>query len=103
MKFHKGNADIIKPFKLVQNDKTTPVDITGFTMTWTWKTREDTQPSGSPITGTITDAPNGLVEFKIPSTMLASEEKYVSYINAEGGLYNEDFKPINVQVVEGSA
>ena len=103
MRFYKGNADIIKPFALVQNDGVTPVDITGFTMTWTWKTRDDTQPTGSPITGTITDAPNGKVEFEIPSTMLASIEKYITFINASLAGYDEDFKPINVQVIKGSA
>jgi len=102
MRFYKGNADIIKPFALVQNDGVTPVDITGFTMKWFWLDREDVQPSGSPITGSITDAPNGKVEFTIPATMLASIGKYITYINANLATYNEDFKPINVQVVEGS-
>ncbi len=103
MRFYKGNADIIKPFALVKNDGVTPVDITNFAMTWTWKTRDDTQPSGSPITGNITDATNGKVEFEIPASMLAVIEKYITFINANLSGYDEDFKPINVQVVKGSA
>jgi hypothetical protein len=103
MKFHKGNASIIKPFKLVQADKTSAVDLTGRTLKWFWVDREDAQPSGSPITGVIQGDPTlGLVNFTIPATILSIEGKYISYINASQGAYNEDFKPINVQVVEGS-
>ncbi len=102
MRFHKGNADIIKPFALVQNDGVTPVDITGFTMKWFWLDREDVQPTGSPLTGSITDGTGGKVEFTLPVGLLAILGKYITYINGSIGAYNEDFKPINVQVVAGS-
>jgi hypothetical protein len=102
MRFYKGNEGVIKPFKLVKNDKTTAVDLTNLTVTWTWIDRDGNQPTGSPITGNVTDAVNGLVEFSIPATVLSTVGKYRSFINASGIGYNEDFKPINVQVVKGS-
>jgi len=103
MRFYKGNEAVIKPFKAVQNNKTTPVNLTGFTMKWFWTDRENTSPTGSPITATVTDATNGLFEFSIPATMLANLAKYITFINMSGIGYNEDLKPFNVEVVKGSA
>lgn len=102
MRFHKGNADIIKPFALKQEDGTTVIDITTYTVTWVWIDRDGNQPTGSPITGNKTTPTSGEVEFTIPSTMLASKAKYRTFINLATGGYNEDLDPFNVEVVEGT-
>lgn len=102
MRFYKGNESVIKPFKLVKADKKTPVDLTNLTVKWFWRDRDGTLLSTA-LTATVTDAPNGLCEFEITATYLANEWKGRTWINASGIGYNEDFKPINVEVVKGSA
>jgi hypothetical protein len=101
MKFFKSNEGMVKPFKITFNDGITPKPLAGLTIRWYFKARDDSAPTGSPITGSITDANNGLVEFTIPSGIFANLGKYRCNLNLDSGAgYEEDTDSFNVDVVE---
>jgi hypothetical protein len=101
MKFFQSNEGMVKPFKITKNDGISAKDITGLTIKWYFKARDDSAPTGSPITGSITDAVNGLVEFTIPAGIFANQEKYRCNLNLDSGAgYEEDTQSFNVEVVE---
>jgi hypothetical protein len=101
MKFFQDNEGMVKPFKITLNDGKTAKDISGLTIKWYFKARDDSAPTGSPITGSITDAGNGLVEFTIPTGIFDNLGKYRCNLNLDSGAgYEEDTQSFNVEVVE---
>jgi len=95
---------MVKPFKITQNDGSTAKDLTGLTIKWYFKDRDNNAPTGSPITGSITDAVNGLVEFTIPSGIFnTAPARYKSQLNLDSGSgYTEDTEPFNVDIDESA-
>ena len=60
-------------------------------------------PTGSPITGVISDAVNGLVDFTIPTGIFDNTGKYRCNLNLDSlAGYEEDTQSFNVEVVERS-
>ncbi len=104
MKFFQINEGMVKPFKITLNDGKTAKDITGLTIKWYFKARDDSAPTGSPITGVINGDPTlGLVDFTIPATIFSSKGKYRCNLNLDSGAgYEEDTETFNVEVVERS-
>ncbi len=103
MRFFQSNEGMVKPFKITLNDGITGKNITGLTIKWYFKARDDSAPTGSPITGSITDGANGLVDFTIPSGIFATIAKYRCNLNLDSGAgYEEDTQSFNVDVVERS-
>ena len=104
MKFFQDNEGMVKPFFITLNDGKTAKDLTGLTIKWYFKARDDSAPTGSPITGVINGAPTGgLVDFTIPSGIFASLGKYRCNLNLDSGAgYEEDTASFNVEVVERS-
>jgi len=103
MRFFQSNEGMVKPFKITLNDGKTAKDITGLTIKWYFKTRADTAPAGSPITGSITNATEGLVDFTIPAGIFADLAKYRCNLNLDSGAgYEEDTETFNVEIVERS-
>jgi hypothetical protein len=101
MKFFQDNEGMVKPFKITLNDGKTAKDISGLTIKWYFKARDDSAPTNSPITGVITDAGNGLVEFTIPTGIFDNTGKYRCNLNLDSGAgYEEDTQSFNVEVVE---
>ena len=90
---------MVKPFKITFNDGITPKPITGLTIKWYFKARDGSAPTGSPITGVITDGANGLVEFTIPTGIFANIAKFKCNLNLDSGAgFEEDTEPFNVDV-----
>lgn len=90
---------MVIPFKVVQGDGTTVKNLTGITVRWYFKDRDGNAPTGSPITGSVTDAANGLVEFTIPSGMFTTATKFKAQLNLSDGVnYEEDTEWFNVDV-----
>ncbi len=103
MKFFQENEGMVKPFKITLNDGKTAKDITGLTIKWYFKARDDSAPTGSPITGVISDAVNGLVDFTIPTGIFDNLGKYRCNLNLDSlAGYEEDTQSFNVEVVERS-
>jgi hypothetical protein len=103
MRFFKANKGMVKPFKITENDGKTAKDITGLTINWYFKARDDSAPAGSPILGTVTNGAGGLVDFTIPANIFASEGKWRCNLNISNGAgYEEDTETFNVEVVERS-
>jgi len=103
MRFYKDNKGMTQPFKIVQGDGTTAKSLTGITVKWFFKERDGTEPSGSPITGSVTDATNGLVDMIIPANMFTKATRYTCRINLTGTGYDEDTDPFNVDIDDPTA
>jgi hypothetical protein len=102
MKFFQSNEGMVKPFFITLNDGKTAKPLTGLTIKWYFKARDDSAPAGSPITGVINGDPlNGLVDFTIPAGIFANKAKYRCNLNLNSGAgYEEDTQSFNVEVVE---
>jgi len=99
MRYFKNNKGMTQPFKIVQGDGTTVKNLTGLTVIWRFKERDGTVPAATPITGTVTDAVNGLVQFVIPATTFTVVTAYTTQINLTDGVsYDEDTDPFNVDI-----
>jgi len=99
MRYFKNNKGMTQPFKIVQGDGTTAKNLTGLTVTWRFKERDGTVPTGTPITGTVTDAAAGEVDMVIPSGTFSKVTAYTTQINlADGVNYDEDTDPFNVDI-----
>ena len=68
------------PFALLSDDGETLIDLTGFTVKWNFSLRDGTIPGDTPISGNITDAEAGEVEFDLPSSLTVSVKKYLTKI-----------------------
>lgn len=104
MRFFKSNKGITVPFKVTQGDGVTAKNLTGITVKWYFKKRDNTVPTGSPITGTVTDAVNGLVNFLIPANIFDTITDFDTCLNLNNGTtYNEDTEPFTVDVDKSPA
>jgi len=84
MRFFTGDSGL-QPFVLVADDGITPLDLTGFTVTWVFTNRDGTTPGSTPITGNITAATSGEVEFDLPSSLTTAKTHYTTTIKAVSG------------------
>lgn len=99
MIFFKGNEGITVPFAMKKRDGTTVKNLTGLTITWTFKDRDGNIPSGSPVSCNILSATDGTFDATIPSGLFTTETKYRCQIHLEDGAgYVEDSKPFWVEV-----
>ncbi|MCZ6583051.1 MAG: hypothetical protein O6761_07780 [Thaumarchaeota archaeon] len=73
------------PFALLSDDGETIIDLTGFTVTWNFSLRDGTIPASTPITGTVTDAEAGEVEFDLPASLTVNVIKYSTKITITKG------------------
>ena len=69
------------PFVLLTDDGETLLDLTGFSAEWSFSKRDGTTPTGSPISGIITDAVGGEVEFDLPASFTTEPTKYTTIIS----------------------
>lgn len=98
MRFFAFNEGFIKPFR-IKNTDGTDKDLTGLTIAWHFTDRAGDVPTGSPITGTITVALQGQVEFTVPSGLFIEETRYTSQINLVDGVsFDEDTIPFTVDI-----
>lgn len=79
MRVFVGDSGLM-PFALLSDDGKTIIDLTGFTVTWNFSLRDGTIPASTPITGTITDAEAGEVEFDLPGSLTTDVIKYITTI-----------------------
>lgn len=99
MRFYKDNKGMVIPFEIVQGDGTTAKNLTGLTVTWVFVKRDGTQPTDSPLSGTITDAANGLVSFTILAGITATVLRLSTRINmTDGGSNDEDTDKFDVDI-----
>ena len=99
MRFFVNNKGMTVPFKIVQGDGTTAKNLTSITCRLYVTDRDGNAATGSPITGTVTDAANGLVEFVIPSGMFPTvETEYKGQINLTGTEYEEDTEFFTIDI-----
>ncbi len=90
----KFNVDDTKnlSLQLREDDKITPVDITGLVFTFFARDKAgDAAYTIDPVTGTITDAANGQFEFEIAMPSTASHSVY--WITREAGGETDTFQP----------
>lgn len=90
------------PFKITEADGTTVKNLTSIVCKLYLKDRDGNAPTGSPITGTVTDAVNGLVKFTIPTGMFTSApSSYKAQINlTTTTTYEEDTEWFSIDVDE---
>jgi len=104
MIFFNGNKGISVPFLAVKRDGTTVKDLTGLTLTWTFKDRNGDIPSGSPVSCNVLDAAAGTFDATIPAGLFTEETKYRCQIHfSDGADYEEDSKPFWVEVGDNNS
>lgn len=80
-----GDKGYTIPITLVKDDGVTPFALNGKTIKWSFKFRDGSIPTGSPITGNIVSPTEGEVNFVIPESILAGEQQLESQITPEEG------------------
>jgi len=104
MIFFKGNEGITIPFAMKKRDGTTIKNLTGLTLTWTFKDRDGVVATGSPISCNILVAASGTFDAVIPAGMFPTETKYRCQIHMiDGAGYIEDSKPFYVEVGDNNS
>ena len=89
-----------KPFHVQKSDGTDH-DLTGMTVTWKFKDRDN---SVSSITGTVTNATTGRVSFVIPDNFFTTVTRYRCQLHlVDGSTYIEDTNPFYVDVDDTSS
>ena len=103
MRFFVGNGGFTVPFGITKTDGTTRKDITGLTLKWYFLDEAGNAPTGSPITGVITDASQGEVDFVVPAGVCAAEIEFISQVNMSDGVdYDEDTEIFTVNIAKRS-
>ncbi len=98
MRFFAFNELFIKPFR-IKNSDGTDKDLSGITVTWNFIERDGTIPTGSPITGLVTVAANGQVQFTVPDGLFTEKTRFTSTLNlTDGSGYDEDTVPFIVDI-----
>ncbi len=83
---YQGDKGYTVPFSLVESDGISPYQLAGKTVKWSFKARDDSIPTGSPLTGIIISETQGQVDFVIPEEILANIKKFKSQITPEEGV-----------------
>lgn len=98
MRLFAFNELFIKPFHITNSDGTDK-DLSGVTVKWYFIERDGTIPTGSPITGLVTVAAEGRVQFTIPAGLITTATKFTSTLNlTDGSGYDEDTQPFIVDI-----
>ena len=98
MRFFAFNELFIKPFR-VKNQDGTDKNLADITVKWYFIERDGTIPTGSPITGVVTVAANGQVQFTVPAGLFTEKTRFTSQLNlTDGSGYDEDTEPFIVDI-----
>lgn len=98
MRFFAYNELFIKPFR-IKNQDGTDKDLSDITVKWYFMDRSGNSPTGNPITGLVTVASEGKVQFTIPAGIFTEETRYTSQLNlTDDSGYDEDTETFTVDI-----
>lgn len=98
MRFFSFNEGFIKPFR-IKNTDGTDKDLTGITVKWFFIDRAGVAPTGNPITGVVTVALQGQVQFTVPAGIFTTKTRFTSQLNlTDGADFDEDTVPFIVDI-----
>lgn len=98
MRFFAYNELFIKPFR-IKNQNGKDKDLSDLTVKWYFMDRAGDTPTGNPITGLVTVAALGKVQFTIPAGIFTEKTRYTCQLNlTDGAGYDEDTEPFTVDI-----
>jgi len=98
LRFFAFNELFIKPFR-IKNQDGTDKNLADITVKWYFIDRAGAAPTGNPITGVVTVAAEGKVQFTVPDGMFVAKTRFSSQLNlTDGSGYDEDTEPFIVDI-----